>query len=1325
MIRTYYRIVGKGSMGDRSRKKKKNSIFRIFLIPLIVIMLVQSMITIGTLIVRRTAGMLQEYSGGMMNRLVENRKVILQNDMIQRWAAVCDQEEVLDEILEQFLTDKNAQVADVLVSGEMQSELLEQFFPECLNMLQGSTTTGIFVILTGEDMQAKADYDGFFIRDSDPDINPANYTDLLLERGSKHLSREWSIPLDTAWTTRFHMDGEGVNEADRFFYEPWKAGAAYPDTRTDNLGYWSMPFSLEKKMADSYRMITYSLPLRHEGEVYGVLGVEISEKRFANYFPVAELNATQQSGYMLAVKHGDDSYIPLMGKGVLYDLVRSMGDTFDLRETRHDYLSLVHEAKLNKQKIHAVACPLKLYSNNVPYEHTEWVLMGLNTEEELFGISRQLYLWMVAAVLIGLVFGVVGIYFLVKYLTRPVQYLMQCISRGNEGLQEFRPSNILEVDALYDVVKELTDSQKEVENILLEEKERYRVALESSKDVFFSYDIENHMLDIVNHEKMSGHWQCEEFESGFINPDCIYDMDRESVFRALRSKEDKLFVEFRLKWPADAEYVWVALFGKTVYDTDGARRKIVGSIRDIQEQKEREAKQLRKNATDVITGLYCFSAGIKYIQECRKVQPGGAMINLVLKRLKETNEKNGIVFGDMTLEELGGLTMSSCRELEEQDDRRVVAMRLDGDEFTVWMAGRSRVEVTVFLEKLLDKIAVSFKGGMFDVDVRAGIVCEQMEENSERLICMAKLAQDFVVPGVTKQYLFYEDIPEERRQILPPLLGRDISTTDYGEDVSLGSLALNLFGKGADFPAQMMLIICKVGRFYRADDVLISILRDDFNSNYLDYQWHNNGGTVTENVRQYKPEEREAFFQWLGQKELRYLSEDDSRNEVICRFLSISPGKHGIVLPMYDNGDYMGNICILGIGQEVLENTEEYQNLAELGRVIQSQLTQQQHDIASKAKSDFLSRMSHEIRTPMNGIIGMTAIALQKEQSQDRIMDCLQKIQSSSNYLLGLINDILDMSKIESGKMKLEPYNFDLREMLDTIKELIMTQAAAKEIDFVQDIEVEHYWFVADKMRISQVLINLLGNAVKFTPRRGKVTLTVREVESKDREATVYFAVRDTGVGIAKEDQKRVFRSFEQAVDKNPSKQQGTGLGLSISSRLVQMMGNSIALESELGEGSIFSFSIPLELGENMEAQVQEEEISFEGCRILVVEDNELNAEIALTLLEDRGFVVDCVYDGSEAVERIRTTEPGTYDVILMDIMMPVMDGLEATRTIRSMEREDCRTIPIVAMSANAFDDDLKKSVECGMNGHLSKPVEVDKLYRTLGEIIHGSKIES
>ena len=413
----------------------------------------------------------------------------------------------------------------------------------------------------------------------------------------------------------------------------------------------------------------------------------------------------------------------------------------------------------------------------------------------------------------------------------------------------------------------------------------------------------------------------------------------------------------------------------------------------------------------------------------------------------------------------------------------------------------------------------------------------------------------------------------------------------------------------------------------------------------------------------------------------------------------------------------MGNICILDIPRTLLEDPETEQDLAELGRVIQGQLNQRQHDIASKAKSEFLSRMSHEIRTPMNGIIGMTAIALQSGQSPERVMDCLQKIQSSSDYLLGLINDILDMSKIESGKMKLDPCDFDMREMLETVRELIAPQAAAKKITFTQDISLTQNWFLADKMRISQVLVNLLGNAVKFTPEQGRVTLSVREDSAGGGEPLVRFAVSDTGIGIAKEEQERVFRAFEQATA-NPSKQQGTGLGLSISSRLVQMMGSGIQLESTPGKGSTFSFAVRLPAGSPVEAGGKGEALSFDGYRILVVEDNELNAEIAQCLLEERNFDVDCVGDGAQAVERIRTAPPGTYDVILMDIMMPVMDGLDAARAIRRMEREDCRTIPIIAMSANAFDEDLKKSVECGMNGHLSKPVEVDKLYQVLDQVL-------
>ncbi len=1291
------------------RTGKQSTIFRIFLLPLIAIMLLQSAITIGTLVISRTTETLEEYSGNMMTRLVENRGVILQNDMNQRWAAIHQQEASIHAILEQYLNEAESDVKGLLHSGEQRNTLLERLFPECLDILQSNSTTGVFLILAGPDAAAE-ELDGFFIRDSDPNTNPANYSDLLLERGSKELSRAWNIPLDTNWTTRFRLDGPGANDADRYFYEPWRAGTDFPDADTADLGYWSLPFCLEKNRADPHEMIAYSLPLRYKGQTYGVLGVEISSRSLYDYFPAAELNDSQQSGYLLAIKDGGSHYIPLVGKGILYDQIRSMDGGFSLTETDYKNLLQVQDAGPVGHGVYAVVRPLKLYSNHVPYENTEWALLGLDTEEDLFGISRRLYIWMVTAVFIGLGFGVLGIYLAVRHLTRPVQELMQCIREGAAGLTAFKPSNILEIDALHDVVVTLTEQQRKAENILLEEKERYKLALESSKDVFFSYDLQNQMLDIFNHPTMSGQRSCHDYGGSFIDPAYIYEEDRPKTLEILQSDADNLYAEFRLKWPEDTDHGWVALTGKAVYDTDGRRWKLVGSIRDIQEQKEREAQQLRKNTIDGVTGLYACRAGLKELAEYRKARTDGILVNLFLEQLKQVNEKNGIVFGDMILEELGQLVRERCRNLEEEAGCRTVALRLNRDELILWLEGRTAAEGMAFAEALLE--AAHAQEETFSVRLRAGLA--QGEGDPESLIRKAKLARI----ASCGRPLFYDSLPEQGRAPLPPLQEYESSSLGYGEDVSLVSVALNLFGKGGDFPGQMTLMIRKIGRYYGAGGVLVSLLRADFNSNYLNYQWWKDGRTSIPGVQKYKEEEKQSFLLWLGQEEIRYFSPEDSRETVLQRFLNVSPGQGGVLLPLYDSGSYMGNICILDVPPSLSEAPETYQELAELGQVIQSQLNQQQHDIASKAKSEFLSRMSHEIRTPMNGIIGMTAIALQEEQSPERILDCLQKIQSSSNYLLGLINDILDMSKIESGKMKLEPVDFSMDEMLETIRELIAPQASAKQIDFLQEISLEHRWFLADRMRISQVLINLLGNAVKFTPERGRITLSVEEGPVSKGEAPVCFTVRDTGVGIAKEEQERVFRSFEQA-GRNPSKQQGTGLGLSISSRLVQMMGSSIQLDSAPGEGSTFRFSISLSLGTPLEDRIQEDEFSFRGYRILVVEDNELNAEIAQCLLEERDFEVECIGDGAQAVERIRATPPGTYDVILMDIMMPVMDGLEATRVIRSMEREDCRTIPIIAMSANAFDDDLKKSVECGMNGHLSKPVEVEKLYRVLAEVLH------
>ncbi len=946
-------------MKGNGKKRKKSTIFKIFLIPLIFIMLLQSAITIGTLIVRRTAPTLEGYSSGMMNRLVENRKVILQNEMNQRWASVYARDEVMGGLLERFLQGEGVGLEDVLASEERKNRLLETFFPECLDILQNNSTTGVFLVLTGDDMRSAGEYDGFFIRDSDPDTNPANYSDLLLERGGKQLSRNWNIPLDTNWTTRFHMDGQGESTSDDYFYEPWRAGAEHADADTKDLGYWSMPFSLEKDKADSYEMITYSLPLRYQGRVYGVLGVEISSRNLCEYLPAAELNATQQSGYMLAVKREDGSYFPLVGKGILYDLVRSESGV-DLEATDYDNLSRVGEVDLDGQGVYAVVCPLKLYSNNVPYENTEWVLLGLDTEEDLFGMSRLLYVWMVIAVLIGLGFGVFGIYFMVRHLTKPVQCLMQCISKGREGLSEFKPSNILEVDALYDVVTDLTERQKEAENILLEEKERYKVALESSKDIFFSYDLQSQMLDIVNHETMSGRWQCPQSEDGFINPEYIYGADREETMKALRRDRDNLYAEFRMRWPNETGFAWVALAGKAVYDTDGRRWKLVGSIRDIQEQKEREAEQLRKNTTDQVTELPVFGTGMERLKEGRETCVDGFLAVLYLDRLKESEEKNGIVFGDMILEETGSLIRGKCQALvnktglwTDMDGGHppMVAFRLNKDEFVLWLGCLPKARAAAFVESLLEEVAAAFPEEVFPVRMYAGLARAKAGQGAEQLIRRAKLARSLVVAGSGRHVLFYEDVPKEKRSVLPALQGCEVNSLGYSEDVGLVSVALNLFGKGSDFPAQMTLMIRKIGRFYHAGGVLVSLLRADFNSNYLNYQWHQNGEYTAESVRKYKEEEKEEFYRWMGREEVRYFSEEDSGRNVVRCFLGVEPGQRGILLPMYDGGNYMGNVCILGLGAEVLEDPEERQDLAELGRAIQSQLNQQQYDIASKAKS--------------------------------------------------------------------------------------------------------------------------------------------------------------------------------------------------------------------------------------------------------------------------------------------------------------------------------------------------------------------------------------
>ncbi len=376
---------------------------------------------------------------------------------------------------------------------------------------------------------------------------------------------------------------------------------------------------------------------------------------------------------------------------------------------------------------------------------------------------------------------------------------------------------------------------------------------------------------------------------------------------------------------------------------------------------------------------------------------------------------------------------------------------------------------------------------------------------------------------------------------------------------------------------------------------------------------------------------------------------------------------------------------------------------------------------ASNSKSEFLSRMSHEIRTPMNAIIGMTKIG-QSSGDISKMQYCLGKISDASQHLLSLINDVLDMSKIEADKLELIEEPFDFERMLQNVLTVTTVRAEEKQITLQVNVDPDiPSKLSGDELRLSQVITNLLCNAIKFTPEEGHIQFNVTQLEPPgEQERLLHFEIIDQGIGISPEQQARLFRSFEQADRSTTRRFGGTGLGLAIAKKLVDMMGGTISVTSALGQGSTFYFTVPMRCalnftfpgapGETPQENAEGAWPTFSGRTLLLVEDIDINREIAVTLLEDLQLTIDCAENGQEAV-RLFSAQPGRYDLILMDVQMPVMDGLEATRQIRALDTPYASAVPIVAMTANAFKDDVDACKRAGMLDHIGKPIDPDELY--------------
>ena len=380
-------------------------------------------------------------------------------------------------------------------------------------------------------------------------------------------------------------------------------------------------------------------------------------------------------------------------------------------------------------------------------------------------------------------------------------------------------------------------------------------------------------------------------------------------------------------------------------------------------------------------------------------------------------------------------------------------------------------------------------------------------------------------------------------------------------------------------------------------------------------------------------------------------------------------------------------------------------------------------EVANRAKTEFLQRMSHDIRTPINGICGMVDMAEHYADDVEKQSEYREKVKSASHLLLEMLNDVLDMSKLESGEVMLEEIPLNLSSIFEEVLVVIEQMAAEQNIRIMwEEKEIIHRNLIGSPGYVKRILMNILSNAVKYNKENGNIYISCREIVSDQPEMTmIEFTCRDTGIGMTEAFQKQIFEPFAQEHAGSRTKFAGTGLGMPITKKLVEKMGGTISFESKEGAGTTFVIRIPFKIDQDADEREEQEDVSgksIKGLHILLVEDNDLNMEIAEFMLQNEGAAVSKAWNGQEAVEIFRNSVPGEFDVILMDIMMPVMNGYEATKMIRSMDREDAKVIPIIAMTANAFTEDRLRVKEAGMNEHIAKPIDIKLLVKVIHEFV-------
>lgn len=876
---------------------------------------------------------------------------------------------------------------------------------------------------------------------------------------------------------------------------------------------------------------------------------------------------------------------------------------------------------------------------------------------------------------------------------------------------------------------------------LKQERQRYNSALQATQDSIFEYDVSiDELTDYSNFSEMEGQpliWK--NFLSTLRDKDCCEENHLEQLEDFLLGRRKMAEISVREYIGRVENHRWYSFNGKPVHE-DNKLTKVIGKISDITELKENAEKVIEESYNDGLTRAYNPSRGLFLLEEFFQLErrKNYALIYLDIVNMHKINSTYCMPFGDAIL----SFTADEMRKYMNEED---ILIRIGGCQLLVLCKQTNKRRTEILAEKFKEIPNQIYTGDVEDAKAQMGIVIledvdwkvspdlpEILEKMNEEL--ESKKAGIYYLKQEDVQFL-YKELPVFRKY--KNYQGISLSYCKTKRD--LITFAFELLEKSKNLHSAIQMLLYTVGKNTNLKYIRMFELDDSYLTKSLLYQWADKEEDLcTNKVGRYSNEETLSsllgVFNRKGVFELKERKDPACSSEIREYIHKEYSGRKLYANQIVSDGQLIGIIAFASDETDPWTEDEKrfYNSLTQLLAI---HIDKERSDSANKAKTEFLSRMSHEIRTPINGIVGMIEILKsyleQKNMGQertsidDKIDDCLNKVNISISFLTSIINDILEMAKIESGKLRIEQEPFSMDKLVDNLEAMFSVQAQLKGIEFEVIKNYDKICVMGDSMRIMQVLVNLVSNAVKFTSEKGKISATIEQTKRNDDMITYNFVVTDTGCGISEEDQEIIFQSFTQANTNRMRNQGGTGLGLTISQNIVSLMGGRLELKSKVGVGSKFYFTVSLpyvsEVIEfrNTVKTVEHDLIDdFVGKRILLAEDNVFNAEIAETLLKMWGFEVDKAQDGVIAVDKFRNSDVGYYDAIIMDIRMPNMDGLTATKKIRVSNHPEARSIPIVAMTSDVFDEDVEKAVSCGMDGYLAKPVQPDKIVEILNKVI-------